>query len=168
MKKTLRLLLVAVAALFIATSCSRADRAADVAKKIEAGDSLTHAEYTTMIDYLGHFAEKAQPIQDQINNLPYGDSKATALQKQLDEMKSQNTYLELFQSTLSRAPQAQLGSENVALVNKYAGYEWFTAPDWAMISTNSEAAGLEMAVPSADSTGVVAAPVEELKVESRR
>lgn len=167
MKKTFRLFLIALAAIFITAACSRADQAADVAKKIQVGDTLTEAEYTTVIDYLGRFAEKAQPIQDQINNLPYGDAKATALQQQLDEMKSKNTYLELFQSTLSRTSQAQLGADNVALVNKYAGYEWFTAPDWATITTDPEAAGLEMTTPTSDSTGVVAAPQEELKVETR-
>lgn len=155
----------ALAAVFMMTSCSNADEAAGVAKKIQAGDALTQAEYTTVIDYLGNFAEKAQPIQDQINNLPYGDPKAATFQKQLDELKEKNTYLELFNSTLAKAPQATLGADNVALVNKYAGYEWFTAPDWATIQTNPEAAGLEVETPESDTTGVVAGAVDELKVK---
>ncbi len=157
---------MAVVVLVMAASCSSSDRAAEVARKIQAGDTLTQSEYTTVIDYLGHFAEKAQSIQDQINNLPYGDAKAAELQQQLDEMKAKNTYLDLFQSTLSRAPQAQIGADNVALVNKYAGYEWFSAPDWATITTDPAAAGMELQAPASDTTGVVAGAVDELKVKS--
>lgn len=167
MKKTLSFVMAAIAALFMMTACSNADEAAAVAKKIQAGETLTAAEYTTVIDYLGNFAEKAQPIQDEINNLPYGDPKAAAFQKQLDELKEKNTYLELFNSTLAKAPQAQLGADNVALVNKFAGYEWFTAPDWATIQTNPEAAGLEMEAPSNDTNGVVAGAVDELTVKDK-
>lgn len=165
MKKTLSILFMALAAIFVMTSCSGADQAADVAKKIQAGDTLTQEDYKVVIDYLGGFAEKAQPIQDQINNLPYGDPKATGLQQQLDKLKESNNYLDLFKSTLAKAPQAVLGADNVALVNKYAGYEWFTAPDWATIATDPEAAGIEMESPSNDSSAVVAGAVDEVKVQ---
>lgn len=149
------------------TSCSNADRAADVAKKIQAGETLNQEEYTAVIEYLGNFAEKAQPIQDEINNLPYGDPKAATYQEQLDKLKESNKYLELFNSTLAKAPQASLGADNVALVNKYAGYEWFTAPDWATIQTDPEAAGLEVQTPDTDTTGVVAGAVDELQVKEK-
>lgn len=163
MKKALKFMFVALAAIFMMTSCS-ADQAAEVAKKVTAGENLTEADYTVVIDYLGSFAEKAQPIQDQINNLPYGDAKANELQQQLDKLKENDKYLELFKTALAKAPQASLGADNVALVNKYAGYEWFTAPDWATIETDPAAAGIEMEAPAVDSNGVVAGAVDELKV----
>ncbi len=166
MKKILGIIAMAVVALVMAASCGSSDRAAEVARKIQSGDTLTQSEYTTVIDYLGHFAEKAQPLQDQINNLPYGDAKAAELQQQLDELKTKNTYLDLFRSTLSCAPQAQIGADNVALVNKYAGYEWFSAPDWATVITDPANAGVELETPASDTTGVVAGAVDELKVKS--
>lgn len=91
---------------------------------------------------------------------------AAELQQQLDELKTKNTYLDLFRSTLSRAPQAQIGADNVALVNKYAGYEWFSAPDWATVITDPANAGVELETPASDTTGVVAGAVDELKVKS--
>lgn len=167
MKKTFQYLLMAIAAMFLAVSCGNAEHAAEVAKKIQDGASLTQGDYTTVIEYLGKFAEKAQPVQDQINNLPAGDAKAAELQQQLDALKGKNKYIDLFQSVLAKTPQATLGADNVALVNKYAGYEWFTAPDWATIQTNPQAAGLEVEMPDSDTGGVVAGAVDELEVKTR-
>lgn len=62
MKKILGIIAMAVVALVMAASCGSSDRAAEVARKIQSGDTLTQSEYTTVIDYLGHFAEKAQPL----------------------------------------------------------------------------------------------------------
>ncbi|MDE6806381.1 MAG: hypothetical protein K2J05_06210 [Muribaculaceae bacterium] len=165
MKKTFSFLFMALVAIFVMTSCGGADKAAEVAKKIQAGDSLTQSEYTVVIDYLGSFAEKAQPIQDQINNLPYGDPKAAGLQQQLDKLKESDTYLDIFKAALAKAPQATLGADNVALVNKYAGYEWFTAPDWANVTTDPAAAGIELQSPASDTSAVVAGAVDELKIK---
>ncbi len=166
MKKCFSILFAALAAVIMFASCSKADQASEVARKIEAGDTLTQAEYTTVIDYLGDFAQKAQPIQDKINNLPYGDPQATDLQKELSALKEKNGYFDLFKSVLESAPQSSLGADNVALVNKYAGYEWFASPSWATIQTDPEAAGLEVQTPDSDTTGVVAGAVDELKIKS--
>ena len=157
--------MLAIAAVFVMASCNQADQAAEVAKKIQDGATLTQSEYKTVIEYLGKFAETAQPIQDQINNLPYGDPKAATFQKQLDELKEKNAYLDLFNSELAKVPQATLGADNVALVNKFAGYEWFTAPDWATIQTDPQAAGLVEEMPTVDTSGVVAAGVDEMTVK---
>lgn len=164
MKKKIQLLFMAMAALFMISSCG-SDHVADVAAKISSGATLTQAEYTTVIDYLGHFAKSAQPLQDQINNLPAGDPKAVELQQQLDRLKEKDIYLDLFSSMLARTPQAQLGADNVALVNRYAGYEWFDAPDWAEITTDPRAAGIELQTPSSDSVSVVAGAVDQLEVK---
>ena len=96
---------MAMAALFMISSCG-SDHVADVAAKISSGATLTQAEYTTVIDYLGHFAKSAQPLQDQINNLPAGDPKAVELQQQLDRLKEKDIYLDLFSSMLARTPRA--------------------------------------------------------------
>lgn len=162
--KTIRILLIAIVAGLMVVACSNREEAVKVAEKIQKGETLTQGDYTCMIEYLGKFAEAAQPIQDNINNLPYGDSNAAEYQKQLDDLKAKNEYLTLFNNELAKTPQATLGAENVQLVDKYAGYEWFTAPDWANIETNPEAAGIEVQTPATDTTGVVAGAVDEVKV----
>lgn len=163
--KTIKLMLVAIVAGLMVVACSNREQSAKVAEKIEKGETLTQGDYMAMIEYLGKFAEAAQPVQDQINNLPYGDAKAAEYQKQLDDLKADNQYLALFNEELAKTPQATLGAENVKLVDKYAGYEWFTAPDWATIQTNPEAAGIEVQTPDSDTTGVVAGAVDEVRVK---
>lgn len=168
MKKiaTLLIALVAIVGFGTLVSCSGKEEAAKVAEKIQSGETLSPEDYSVVINYLGKFAESAQPIQDQIDNLESTTGpQAEALQKQLNELKDKNSYLALFNSTLEKASQSEVGADNVALVDKYAGYLWFTAPDWANIQTDPEAAGIEMESPAQDTSGVVAGAVDELKVK---
>ena len=167
MKKIASLLIALVAIVGFSTlaSCSGKDDAAKVAEKIQFGDNLTPEEYSVVINYLGKFAETAQPIQDKINNLPATDAAAETYQQQLDALKKENPYLDLFKTTLEKASQSEVGADNVALVDKYAGYEWFTAPDWATIQTDPEAAGIEMESPAQDTSAVVAGGVVDVEVK---
>ena len=167
MKKIASLLIALVAIVGFSTlaSCSGKDDAAKVAEKIQVGDNLTPEEYTVVINYLGKFAETAQPIQDNINNLSATDPAAETYQQQLDALKKENPYLDLFKTTLEKASQSEVGADNVALVDKYAGYEWFTAPDWATIQTDPEAAGIEMESPAQDTSAVVAGGVVDVEVK---
>ena len=163
--KTIKILLIAIMAGLVITACSNKSEAEKVAQKIDNGATLNQGDYSAMIQYLGKFAEKAQPIQDEINNLPYGDPKAATYQEELDKLKGEYSLVDRFNEVLKGVSQETLGADNVALVNKYAGYEWFSAPDWATIQTNPEAAGIEVATPDSDTTGVVAGAVDELKVK---
>lgn len=163
--KTLKVLLLAMVAGLAITACNSSSEADAVAKKIEQGETLTQSDYTVIIDYMGQFAEKAQPIQDQINNLPAGDAKAQPFVEQFDKLKASYPLLEKFTGILDKASAETVGADNVALVDKYAGYEWFTSPNWATIQTDPEAAGLEVQMPENDSNGVVAGAVDEEKVE---
>lgn len=169
MKKTMKMMMLAIVAILgmgFMASCGDSSEAKKVAEKITSGETLSQADYTVAIDYLGKFAEKAQPIQDEINNLSATDPKAGELQNQLDALRGKFPLLATFNGALSKASQSEVGADNVALVDKYAGYEWFTAPDWATIETDPEAAGIELQSPADDSTGVVAGAVDELKVKS--
>lgn len=163
--KTIKFLLIAIAAGFVITACNNSSEADKVAVEIENGTQLSKADYTVLIDYLGEFAEKAQNVQDKINNLPFGDVKAANYEDELDKLRKEYDHLELFGDVLKKASQEELGADNVALVNKYAGYEWFDSPDWAQINTNSEAAGIEVEMPDSDTTGVVAGAVDELQIK---
>lgn len=167
--KTFRTFLIALVAIVGAgmlAGCSGNSEAEKVVSKIKAGDQLTPADYTLIIDYLGKYAETVQPIQDKINNLSATDPKAAEYQKELDAVKDRHPFLAEFNAALDKASQSEVGADNVALVNKYAGYEWFDAPDWATITTDPEAAGIELESPESDTSGVVAGAVDELKVKS--
>ncbi len=161
--KSFKMLLLLMVAGVMFTACGSASEAEKVNQKIEKGEALAESDYTVMIDYMGQFAEKAQPIQDNINNLPAEDPKAAPYQEELDKLKESYPLLKTFTETLAKATPEQVGQENVALVDKYAGYEWFTAPDWATINTDPAIGGIELQAPN-DSNGVVAGAVDELKV----
>ena len=163
--KVIRIMLVMIVAGFLAVACSNKEESAKVADKIEKGETLTQGDYTTIIEYLGKYAEAAQPIQDKINNLPAEDPKVEPLQKELDALKSDNKYVAIFTETLGKASQSELGAENVALVDKFSGYEWFTSPDWAEESTLPGVGGIELESPASDTAGVVAGAVDEIKVK---
>lgn len=163
-KKMLLLLMAIIAVGAITTSCNSDGEAKKVAEKIEKGEALTHGDYTCLIEYMGRFAEEAAPIQNSINNLPSGDAGVTKYQEQLSALKDKYPLLESFTNALDRTTPEEVGSDNVALVDKYSGYEWFTSPSWATENFDPAIGGLEMQTP-ADSSGVVAAPVEEAKVK---
>lgn len=164
MIKTLKMLLMVMMVGAFATACNSSSEADAVAKKIEQGQALEQSDYTVIIDYMGKFAEAAQPIQDNINNLPAEDPKAQPYIEQFDKLKSSYPLLDTFKATLDKASAEQVGADNVALVDKYAGYEWFTSPSWAVINTDPGVGGLELESPSNDSNGVVAGAVDEEQV----
>lgn len=148
-------------------SCSNADEAAKVAEKIQKGEVLSAPDYTVMIDYLGKFAKEAQPVQDQINNLPYGDAKAAGYAEQLSALKDKCKYFEMFSSALGKSTPAEVGTENVAAVDALTGYEWFNAPAWASGNADPGVGGIELDAPASDTTGVVAGAVDRLEVKDR-
>lgn len=162
--KSLKVLLLLMVAGVMFTACGTKSEAERVNEKIEKGEALDQADYTVIIDYLGKFAEEAQPIQDNINNLPAEDPKAAPYQQELDKLKENYPLLKIFNETLGKTTQAQVGEDNVALIGKYDGYEWFTAPGWATINTDPAIGGIELESPANDSNGVVAGAVDELKV----
>lgn len=159
------LMLVMAAAGLVSTACGNKDEAGRVAEKIEKGESLTQGDYSCVIEYLGKFAEKAQPVQDEINNLPAGDAAAEKFSARLAEIRKEYPLVDTFNSVLERTTPEEVGADNVALVDKYAGYEWFTAPSWAVEQTDPGVGGIELEAPSGDTGNVVAGAVDEVKVK---
>lgn len=165
--KTLKLMLCLMLIGVGMSACSNQEEAAAVAKKIESGASLDQADYTVMIKYMGDFAEKAQPIQNKINNMSSDNPDASTLVEEIDKLRESNKYLEMFTNCVSKASQEEVGADNVALINKYAGYEWFTSPDWATISADPDVAGMVVETPDAgQDTGVIAGAVDDETVHS--
>lgn len=160
MKKFLSILVLAIVCL-VPTACSHSDSPAQVAQKIAQGQTLTQDDYTVMINYCGHFAEEAQKLQDKIDNLPVDDPEAVKATDQIASMQSSSEYLTPFYDALSKATQEQVGEKNVRLIDQYAGYMWFDAPDWAVIVTDPDVAGI-IVDDTADTTGVIAQPTGQV------
>lgn len=122
--------LVAVAIVTVMVACSaNLPTDADVAKKIEANQALSEADYTTMIDYCGKYAEQAQKYYDVINAQP-NDSTAeyTDAVNQLSTLYGNYTYLDQFRQALAQSDMSQLGKDNENKVNEYAKYQAFPLP----------------------------------------
>lgn len=148
--KLLSLCLLAVAAV----SCT-GDEAEKVAAKLNNGEQLTLQEYGVAIDYCGKFAEKAEGLQASIDALPDDSSTADKDAEKLADLKEKYPYLDLFNKAIQSATQDQVGKDNVKKINRYASLVWFSAPQWATISTNPDAVGLVEETPSNDSDTAV-------------
>lgn len=153
--KTLGLLAVMVVAL-VAASCSGSDSAAAVASKISKGETLDQADYTEMIEYCGRYAEQAQTLQDKINTLAPTSEEAGKLTDEIAALSGKYPYASQFFDKISNCTEAEVGAENVARINKLGMLTWFSAPEWADSTDNSNVAGSIVDMPSTDTTGVIA------------
>lgn len=156
MKKIMTMM--AVALCFIMASCagSATDPSA-VASKIEKGQSLTEADYSSMIDYCADYAEKAQKYYDIINAEP-NDSTEAAINatNELANLYSSAKYLDVFRKAIFAADSKELGEKNEEKVNEYAKYEAFPIPGVAdSTMLNPDVIGDIVDMP-ADSSAVVA------------
>lgn len=133
MKKTLSKLMASAATLLmvigLAACSSNLPTDADVAKKIDAKESLSEADYTTMIDYCGRYAEEAQKYYDIINAQP-NDSTTEYLTaaNDLAELYGNYAYIDQFRQTLAQTDMSQLGADNEKKVNEMAKYQAFPLP----------------------------------------
>lgn len=157
MKKILFSLMALIAAITV-TSCGDNQNADQVAEKIQKGEQLTQDDYTTMIKYVGEYAEKMQPY--------VVNGTGNEYETEMANLKAEYPYAVEFRDCLSKTPDAQMDEDNQKLIEQYAGYVEFTAPEGTTIQTDPEAAGLEEAAPATED-GVVAGSVDEVKVKER-
>ncbi len=157
MKKVMTIMMMAVVCLIMASCGSKADPKA-VADKIAAGETLTQADYTTMIDYCENYAEKAQPYFNTINNASDPNSKEVAdAYSELATMKSDAVYLDTFRNALFAANAEQLGEANVKRMDKFSSLEAFpiaNISDSAML--NPDVVGDIVDMPDSTNTNVIA------------
>lgn len=122
-------------ALFVACiiSCTQKDPTPEeVATKIDTKEVLTKADYTTIINYCGEYAKKAQQYFD-IINAESNDSTdaATKATDNLANLYASYKYLDSFRTTLASTDLTKLGNENEKKVNEFAKYEAFPLPQGA-------------------------------------
>ena len=144
--------------------CQESEQKAEsaIAFKIENHEALTADDYSIMIGYVGEYAEKAQKYVDmQINGTDLEEA-AAGMQK----LNQEFPYLNLYRNCIRFTPSSSLNADNLEKVGQYAGYVEFSAPAGYTIQTDSEAAGLEEAIPATDN-GVVAGAVDNVRVEDK-
>lgn len=144
-----------IVAILIMAACGNSGEAGKVASKINAGERLTPADYTVMIDYCGKYAKEAQNIQDRINDLPVDSEESENLNEEMSTLADKFAYSTLFFDKITTCTQQEIGAENVALVNKYAPLMWFSAPEWASIGGDVDVEGFIEEMPSSDSSKVI-------------
>lgn len=133
-----------------------------LAYKIENHEELTSDDYSTMIEYVGEYAEKAQKYVDmQIN----GDNLSEAAEG-MAKLKEEYPLLDVYRNCIRFTAASELSPENLKKVGEYAGYIEFTAPSGYTLQTDPKAEGMEVAAPDSVN-GVVAGAVDNVKVEDK-
>lgn len=131
------------------------DGASEVVEKIKGGEALTQSDYTVMVDYCGRYAEEAQKIQDQINNLPAESEQTFDLENKMTELSNKFPYTAEFFDKIANCTKEEVGEKNVEKINRYAPLMWFSAPSWAIVGTDTDVAGFIEDMPATDSAGVI-------------
>lgn len=136
-------------------ACGSKEGASAVAEKIKSGEQLTQSDYTVMIDYCGKYAEEAQKLQDQIDNLP-GDSKETSnIEDKMADLSNSYPYTAEFFEKIANCSKEEIGEKNVDAINTYAPLMWFSAPAWAIVTDDSNVVGFIEDMPATDSANVI-------------
>lgn len=150
--------LIAAMLVVIFTGCAKSRPSADqVLTKIEANDSLSQADYSTIIDYCGDYARQAQKYYDIINAQPSDSTQeAITATNDLANLYADDKCLDKFRSTLGNASMSRLDKTNQEKVNEFAKYQGFPLPDGAGQNLeNPDVVGMIQQTPSSDTTGVI-------------
>lgn len=148
-------IIAVLAVVLLAAACGGSDDASKVASKIQSNEQLTESDYKVMVDYCGKYAESAQKIQDQINNLPVDSEESEKLNEDMSDLASKYPLVSEFFGKITTATEEEVGPENVKLINKYAPLMWFSAPEWANVRDDPSVVGFIEEMPSSDTTGVI-------------
>ena len=159
MKKFGIIYFMAILAAFGLNSCgdgagsTAQDRA--IADKIENGEELTSEDYSHIINYVGEFAQKAQP---------YAVETSDKASEEMANLRSEYAYLATFRSCLETTPVDKLSDDDLKEIGKYAGLIEFSVPIGYTLTTNPDAAGIEVAVPDS-ANGVIANVVDTVAID---
>lgn len=150
-------LIAAIVACFMMVGCGGSDDASKVASKIQNGEQLTEKDYTVMVDYCGKYAEEAQKLQDQINILTPTSEQAGKLTDKIAALTDKYSYVNEFFGKISTSTPEEVGTANADKINRLAPLTWFSAPDWADVTSDSDVVGDIVEMPAEDTAGVIAA-----------
>ncbi|MDE6408983.1 MAG: hypothetical protein K2K81_01880 [Muribaculaceae bacterium] len=157
MKKLMTFMMMAVMCLIMASCGSKNDPKA-VADKIAAGEPLTEADYSAMIDYCADYAQKAQPYFNILNSGVDTTSKEYAdATNELATMATDAVYLDAFRNALFSANAQQLGEKNVKKMEEFSSLEAFPISDISNTGMmNPNVVGDIEEMPASDTSNVIA------------
>lgn len=157
MKKIMTILTVFLSVILASCSGNGVDPKT-VAEKISAGEPLTEADYSVMIDYCADYAQKAQPYFDITNSGVSTTSKEYAsASESLADMMSKAVYLDTFRTAIENASPEALGKENVKKIEGFSKLEAFPLPALSdSVMLNPDVVGDIEEMPTTDTTGVIA------------
>ncbi len=143
--------------LVLLAACGGASQedAATVAKKISEGQTLTQADYTTMVDYCAAFAQKADKIQKDINAEPNMSDAATKSTDAMASLAEEYQYVTVFGPMISASTRDEVGEENAKKIEEYASSIWFPAPQWSMSDPAGDIGDI-VDMPASDTDSVIA------------
>lgn len=158
MKKLLTFMMIAFVSIIMVSCGSSSTYPKEIAAKIAAGETLTEADYSAMIDYCSDYAKKAQPYFNIINSGASTDSKEYVdATNELASMMSNAVYLDTFRKALTDADPAQLGESNVKKLAEFSNLEAMPIGDISdSTMLNPDVVGDIEDMPSSDSSGVIA------------
>lgn len=155
----MQLMSVALLMVMMVVACgSKVPTPEQVAQKIDNKETLSESDYTSMIDYCGEYAEKAQSLFDVINAQP-NDSTEAAVKATSDmaALYAKYPYLDMFRTALANTDVTALGKDNEKKVNEYAKYQAFPLPGGEGADLqNPDVVGMIEQTPATDTTGVIA------------
>ena len=96
-----------------------------VAAQVDAKEALSDADYTTMIDYRGKYAENAQKYFDIINSPKASQEEQQKAYSDMATMYADYKYLDTFRAAIYAVDENQLSKSNREKLNKYSSLEAF-------------------------------------------
>lgn len=164
---TLMKIMATFALAVLMTSCgSKAPTPEEVNAKIEAGERLSQADYTAILEYVGEYANKAEGFYDTINVVNDSTEAYAKAVNELSALYAKYPYLSTFRECLQNADAATFDNKNIELVNKYKNDEGFPLPVGEGASMlNPDVQGMIEDMPNSDSGKVIATGVGEAVAE---
>lgn len=130
----------------------------EVARKIDANEQLSQADYASMLDYCADYARRAQDYMD-ILNRQANDSTPEAVRatNSMATLFGEYPYLDMFRGVINNIPESALDKDNLKKVRENARYMAFPLPVGAGVNMPaSNVVGDIVDMPDTD-TGVVIA-----------
>lgn len=152
--------------LFASCGGDKTPTAEEVFNKVQNKETLTQADYTVMIEYVGDYSKKAQEYFNKINASANDNSpEYVKAFNDLSTLYGKYPYLDSFRTALYNVPDGMLDPENQAIVNEFANDEAFPLPKGEGVSLeNPDVQGMVQDMPNtafSDSTGVVSTGIGE-------
>lgn len=149
--------LFAVALLIMMTACGQKTPAAEeVAARIQAKQTLTEADYNSMVDYCADYAKEAQKYYDVLNSQPASSAEYGKALSDMATLTGKYTYFGIFSNEIFNYEFSKLSEQAQKKVNEYAQYQAMPLPIGTPSDANKNVVGDIEQMPSDSNSPVIA------------